>query len=68
MCLLRGSWKRRRITNNQIDKAIDNGLQSNCQEFYSNDKEEIDNAKIAESKNGRDLIEITIMKAASWGK
>lgn len=65
MCLLRGSWKRRRITNNQIDKAIDNGLQSNCQEFYSNDKEEIDNAKIAESKNGRDLIEITIMKAAS---
>lgn len=30
--------------------------------------EEIDNAKIAESKNGRDLIEITIMKAASWGK
>lgn len=65
MCLLRGSWKRRRITNNQIDKAIDNGLQSNCQEFYSNDKEEIDNEKIAESKNGRDLIEITIMKAAS---
>lgn len=65
MCLLRGSWKRRRIANNQIDKAIDNGLQSNCQEFYSNDKEEIDNAKIAESKNGRDLIEITIMKAAS---